>query len=137
MTRNALRLMLVCAIGACTVAPSGGHDPLQGEAVGEIAASGTDDVIPIPAALSADPAAVDDAIRPRACIADFTCPDPKSCGTWSIALECDEQCLPQLCQGGAEGVLGRGFSNSFRDCTLGNGSACREWRVTTFTFCGC
>jgi hypothetical protein len=94
-------------------------------------------VIPIPAALSGDPAAVDDAIRPRSCVAATTCPDPKSCGSWSIPFECDEQCLPQLCQGGAEGVLGRGFSNSFRDCTLADQTPCREWQVTTFSFCGC
>lgn len=131
MIRNALRLMLICAIGACTTAPSETHDPAQGETVDEIGSSSTEAVPATPDVFAVP------RTTPSGCIAATTCPDPKSCGSWSASFECAEQCQAQLCQGGAEGVLGRGFSNSFRDCTLLNGTACREWRVTTFSFCGC
>jgi hypothetical protein len=142
MIRNALRLMLVCAVGACTTAPSGTHDPTQGEKVDEIASPSTQAVVPPTPAVFAVPLSGEtDAIRnfttPAGCMAPTTCPDPKSCGTWSTPFECAEECLPQLCQGGAEGVLGRGYSNSFRDCTLLDNSPCREWQLTTFSFCGC
>jgi hypothetical protein len=136
MIRNALRLMFVCALGACAVAPSGSHDPLQGEAVGEIAASSTEDAIPIPAALSGDPEAVDDAIGPRSCIAPTTCPG-FSCGSWSSPTICSSTCTTQLCAGGAEGRLERLIENSFRVCFDASGNMCTEWRQQNAAECGC
>lgn len=141
MIRNALRLMLVCVVGACTTAPSGTHDPTQGETADEIASPSTEAVPPTPdvfaVPLSGDPDAIHNRTTPSGCMAATTCPDPKSCKSWSVSFECAETCQASLCQGGAEGRVGRGFSNSFRDCTLLNGDPCREWQLTTFLFCGC
>lgn len=141
MIRNVMRLMVVCAVGACTVAPSGTHDETQGERMDQIASPSTEAVVPpapavFAAALSGDPDAIINS-TPSGCMAATTCPDPKSCGTWSTSFECNETCLTSLCSGGAEGRVGRAFSNSFRDCTELDGSSCREWQLTSTLFCGC
>lgn len=133
MIRNALQLMIVCAVGACAMAPSGSRDQMQGEAVDEIAASSTEAVIPpTPAALSEEP----DAIGPRSCIAPTTCPG-FSCGSWSSPTICDSTCTTQLCAGGAEGRLERLIENSFRVCFDASGNMCTEWRQQNAAECGC
>src|SRR5262245_40317474 len=141
MIRNVMRLMVVCAVGACT-APSGAHDETQGETTDEIASPSTEAVVPptpdvFAAALSGDPDAIINTSTPSGCMAAKTCPNPKSCGSWSTSFECSEMCLSGVCQGGAEGQLGRAFLNKFRDCTLLDGTACREWQLTSISFCGC
>ena len=138
MIRNSMRLMIVCAVGACAVAPSGAHDETKGETMDEISSPSPEAMaLPAPAALSGDHDVIGNLETLSGCMAPTTCPDPKSCGTWSTSFECDETCLSSLCEGGAEGRLGRGFSNSFRDCTEQDMTTCREWQQTTFTFCGC
>jgi hypothetical protein len=139
---NVMRLMVVCAVGACTVAPSGTHDEMQGETMDEVASPSTEAVVPptpamLAAALSGDPDAIVNAATPSGCMAATTCPDPKSCGTWSTSVECNETCLSSLCQGGAEGRFGRAFSNSFRVCFDAAGHSCTEWQLTSILFCGC
>src|SRR4051812_4619736 len=135
MIRNALRLMLVCAVGACTVAPSVSPEQLQGEAVDESVASSAEAVMPqTPAALSVDPDG--NAIRPRSCIAPTTCPG-FSCGSWSSPTICDSTCTSQLCAGGAEGRLERLIENSFRVCFDASGNMCTEWQQQNAAECGC
>lgn len=132
MIRNVMRLMVVCAVGACTASP-GTQDETQGETTDEIASPSTQAVVPTPDVFDG----IINTATPAGCMAATTCPDPKSCGTWSTAFECNETCLSSLCAGGAEGRLGRAWSNKFRDCTLLNGTACREWALTSTLFCGC
>lgn len=143
MIRNALRLMIVCAVGACTVAQPGSHEEMQGEAVDEIAAPSKEAVIPptpamLAAALSGDPDAMASAIRPNTCVAPSTCPSQfGSCAAWSTPSFCGEQCLSSLCEGGAEGRWGKAISNSFRVCFDAAGNSCTEWMQTSTLFCGC
>jgi hypothetical protein len=143
MIRNALRLMIVCAVGACTVVPSGSRDPGQAESVDEIVSSPMEAVIPptpamLAAALSGDPDAMANAIGPRSCIAPSSCPSQfGSCGTWSAFDICDSTCTTQLCAGGAEGRLERLKENSFRVCFDAVGNSCTEWRQGNATQCGC
>lgn len=143
MVRNALWLMIVCAVGACTVAQPGSQDHGQGEAVDEIAVPSKQAVIPptpamLAAALSGDPDAMASAIRPNACVAPSTCPSQfGSCAGWSTPSFCGEQCLSSLCEGGAEGRFGKAISNSFRVCFDASGNSCTEWKQTSTIFCGC
>lgn len=132
MIRNVMMWMIVCAVGACTASP-GAHDETQGETTDEIASSSTREVVPTPDVFDA----ILNTSTPSGCMAATTCPDPKSCGSWSTGFECNETCQSNLCAGGAEGRFGRAFSNQFRDCTLLNGTTCREWALTSILFCGC
>jgi hypothetical protein len=107
----------------------------------EVASPSTAAEVPTPAvfaaALSGDPDAIINTSTPSGCMAATTCPNPKSCGSWSTAFECAETCSKTPCQGGTEGLLGRAFLNKFRDCTLLDGTACREWALTFTGLCGC
>lgn len=142
MIRNVLKLMVVCAVGACTAAQPGTYDQGQGEAVDEIAAPSTQAVVPptpamLAAALSGDPDAMANAITPRDCVAPTTCPPQfGSCAAWSTPSVCGTMCLSTICPG--EGLRGRELLNSFRVCFDPAGNSCTEWRQTNGTlFCGC
>lgn len=143
MIRNVMRLMIVSAVGACTVAQSGARDETQGGAVDEIISPSTEALIrPTPAMLAAarsgDPDAMANAITPNSCVAPSTCPaEFGSCGTWSTPSFCDTVCLSSICSGG-EGVRGELIKNSFRVCFDSTGTnSCTEWRQTSVLFCGC
>ena len=143
MIRNALRLMIVCTVGACTVAPSGSHGQVQSEA-DEIAVSSTAAVsvatpAMVAAARSGDPAAMAASITLTSCVAPATCNEQVfACETaWSDPVFCDAQCTTRLCVAG-EGNFENDISSSFRVCFDSTGhNTCTEWRQTIVKSCGC
>jgi hypothetical protein len=76
-----------------------------------------------------------------ACHGFITCPDPKSCGSWSTWVACDSP----YCDDADSFCLGKNIplatwqpKEQFRACTLSNGSQCLEWVTASFrTRCGC
>lgn len=80
----------------------------------------------------------------EACNSPSTCPDPKSCNNWSGYYDCempfcdfDPFCGAKI--GQEEGPATFQLRQQFRDCTLLNGSPCREYsNIYAFrTRCGC
>jgi hypothetical protein len=73
-----------------------------------------------------------------ACHAGNTCPDPKSCGSWSTYANCeapfcmaDETCV-------TTGIATYQLKERFRTCTLADSSTCTEWElVGVRLFCHC
>lgn len=75
-----------------------------------------------------------------ACNAAYTCPSPKSCGSWSAPYDCDDPFCggDSFCDAkGAPAWLQP--TQKFRYCTLGNGSGCYEYSglVSRRLHCGC
>lgn len=75
-----------------------------------------------------------------ACHGAYTCPSPKSCGSWSASYDCDDPFCggDSFCDAkGAPAWLQP--TEKFRACTLGNGSSCYEYTVPTTRrlHCGC
>jgi hypothetical protein len=76
-----------------------------------------------------------------ACHGFITCPNPKSCGSWSTWVACDSP----YCDDADSFCLGKNIplatyqpKEQFRACTLSNGSQCLEWVTASFrTRCGC
>ena len=81
----------------------------------------------------------------NACNAAYTCPTPKTCGTWSAYSDCGTvgtTCLfNESC-----GICGRGSCNNggyqryrqrTRNCTLTGGVPCVEWQVGGYLSCDC
>lgn len=79
-----------------------------------------------------------------------TCPNPKSCGSWSTYYACGTTCVynrdcggcgpihldPDCVPDGTKGL--RQFSEQFRTCTLQDGSTCTEYNlISSIVDCGC
>ena len=75
-----------------------------------------------------------------ACHGWYTCPSPKSCGSWSTYQDCDQPFCgwDDYCEyksGGDATVQPR---ERFRYCVLGDGSPCYEYQVISWRLhCGC
>lgn len=79
-----------------------------------------------------------------ACQSASTCPDPKSCGSWSGYFDCEEPfCdLDPFCGakvGQEEAPATFQLRQQFRDCILLDGSPCREYSnlIAVRRRCGC
>lgn len=79
-----------------------------------------------------------------------TCPNPKSCGSWSTYTACGTTCVynrecggcgpihldPDCVPDGTKGL--RQFSEQFRACVLQDGSTCMEYNlISSIVDCGC
>lgn len=139
MSRNLVLLMVAWSVGACSVA-SPVHEEVQSEVQEAVLDRSTQTVLsPTPAMLEAartgDPAAMANAVTPKSCTADFTCPPQYgACTGWSSGVWCDEVCLSTLC---AEGLNGKDYFNSYRICFDSGQNPCTEWRTTWLPICGC
>lgn len=127
---------LSCLYGAACVAPVDSEpEDITPESAEEVA--GEEDV-----ASSADAIGT--------CHGYTTCPDPKSCGSWSTYSACGTSCVrnrecggcgplsqdPDCIPDGTKGL--RQFSEAFRTCTLQNGSTCTEYTlISSIVDCGC
>lgn len=84
------------------------------------------------------------------CHGFVTCPDPKSCSGWSSYYNCGTMCVADRACGGCGPIpldpdcipdgtgVTRQFTESFRVCTLQNGTSCTEYRGSAYKAeCGC
>lgn len=147
MFGNALRLLMICAVGACTVAQPARHEQAAGEAAGEAIdeiaapieeATNSPSTAMLAVARSGDPDAVAAAVAPRACRAPSTCPSQFSaCGAWSTPTICEAVCTPRPCTNGEDGLIERDITNSFRMCFDPAGNVCTQWSANSVSSCGC
>jgi hypothetical protein len=71
------------------------------------------------------------------CHTTTTCPDPKSCGSWSTGFVCGTRCAPANRQCDFQQALIT-YVESFRSCVLQDNSMCTEYLVSgTVTSCQC
>ncbi|HEV7508628.1 MAG TPA: hypothetical protein VGS07_27360 [Thermoanaerobaculia bacterium] len=75
-----------------------------------------------------------------ACHGFITCPDPKSCASWTAFTACEDPFCDShpSCDIKSNGIATVQLKERFRACTLSNGSQCIEWQTSSFVVhCGC
>jgi hypothetical protein len=148
----AVCLIVACGLGACT------QEPLE-PSTEEAKTLTTDEEVRPPAvesfvaatpemrqaALSGDPAAMADAAAALiGCPAPTTCTGYSNCSTWSAPSDCEAICGWPYCDP-IDPVISSVIRDhtltervkSYRVCSNSMGQSCTEWKVTSFTSCGC